>query len=131
MKKNINELEEEDESNQPSVVDEDDFHQSSTTTRPVLASQSNLLMMIQNAPVAPFDVQDFSFNLNSKEIHQIIASQTLPLTQQWENETDLAENRNKSCSTTTRKRKTTQRSSSFMSTPKSSARLTAKRIRLQ
>ncbi|CAF2958839.1 unnamed protein product, partial [Rotaria sp. Silwood2] len=127
---NINELEEEDKPDQSSVADGDDFHQSSTTTRPVLASQSNLPMMIQSASAAPFKVQDSSFNLNSKETHQTTAPQTLILTPDCENETGHAEKHDKSYSTATRKRKITKRSSSSVSALKSSTRIQSKRIRL-
>lgn len=87
-------------------------------------------MIIQNESATPCDVQDSSFNLKSKEIHTVTASQILPMTQDCENETGLAENQDKFNSTDTRKRKKTQRSSSSMLASKSTRRLGTKRIRL-
>ena len=62
--------------------------------------------MIQNASAALFDVEDSFVNSKSKEIEQINASQTSPLTNNCEYEIDLAENRYEFCSAVVEKRKT-------------------------
>ncbi|CAF1297573.1 unnamed protein product [Adineta steineri] len=128
---NISEIDE-DDFTQPSAAVEDDIYQSSTTTRQALAPLTNSSITIQNKSAALTHIQGSSLNLNSKELDEIHASRTSLLAQQCENEVDSCENPAKSSSTVTRKRRIkTPRSSSSISTPKSSARLEAKRARLQ
>ncbi|CAF1357077.1 unnamed protein product [Adineta steineri] len=128
---NISEIDE-DDFTQPSAAVEDDIYQSSTTTRQALAPLTNSSITIQNKSAALTRIQGSSLNLNSKELDEIHASRTSLLAQQCENEVDSCENPAKSSSTVTRKRRIrTPRSSSSISTPKSSARLEAKRARLQ
>ncbi|CAF1163253.1 unnamed protein product [Adineta steineri] len=121
----------EDDFTQPSATVEDHIYQSSTTTRQALAPLTNSSIIIQNKPAPISHAEDSFLNLNSKELHQIHASQTFSSTQELENEIDPAANPDKSSSAVSRKRKAkTPRSSSSISTPKTSARLEAKRARL-
>ncbi|CAF1486793.1 unnamed protein product [Adineta steineri] len=128
---NISEVDE-DAFNQPSATVEDRFYQSSSTTRRLSVFLTISSIMIQNKSAEVSHVQGSSLNLNSKELDEIHASRTSLLAQQCENEIDSSENPPKSSATVTRKRRMkTPRSSSSISTPKSSARLEAKRARLQ
>ncbi|CAF1297592.1 unnamed protein product [Adineta steineri] len=127
---NINEVGE-DDFTQPSATVEDHIYQSSTTTRQALAPLTNSSIIIQNKSAPVSHAEDSFLNLNSKELHQIHTSQTFSSTQELENEIDPAANPDKSSSAVSRKRKAkTPRSSSSISTPKTSARLEAKRARL-
>ncbi|CAF1297611.1 unnamed protein product [Adineta steineri] len=72
---NISEADE-DDFTQPSATVEDHIYQSSTTTRQALAPLTNSSIIIQNKVAPVSHVEDSFLNLNSKELHQIHASQT-------------------------------------------------------
>jgi hypothetical protein len=99
---------------------------------PSSMSQCSSPVIIQNQPTSSFIIEDYSNNIYSEKTRKIYHSDKPPSKQQCEDEPDTyTEEKEPHSAAIKRKRKQETSSSSITTTAKQSARLAAKRIRIE